>query len=396
MTNLTYLPYIIPATLVIYFLVVVLVVYLYSLQETHRAKIALSAPLAFQTNKRTLFEMYFGVLPPQFTYGSLNTYGGNVLLLCTRVMSFCYIFGLPGLWNFIRNDWDNLYFFTLWNIIMISVYYSMAIISSVIGLLYHQDFLANTTVGIENSWMAVEAPASGDKAYWSAHFHRLSFCMQILFQVAGASALFVTVIAFSFLNPVFDFWNVSAHLVTSLTFITEMSQNSLIVRWHHVVLNMGWAVIYLIYIWPAVASGEITDWPYGFLETENAGCFGWYFALFFFNVIFYFIWYYLSRAKYELIYVNSEAAGAVMSLHLRGTGRGSISSVVGPRSVNGDDSSSNSISRSGSMIDETDNPYRHMASTGYVRSSASMTGSGASSGSDKLAPLQKACEIPRA
>lgn len=306
--------------------------------------------------------MYFGVLPFQFTYSSLNIYGGSVLLLCTRIASFCYIFGLSGLWNFIRNDWNNLYYFTLWNVIMISVYYAMAVASSVIGLVYHADYVSNTTTGIENSWMAVDAPASAEKKYWSDHVQRLSFCMQILFQVAGASALFVTVIAFSFLDPSFVFWNVSAHFVTTMTFLAEMAQNSMIIRWHHVVLNMLWAVIYLLYIWPAVATRQVTNWPYSFLETGSAGSFGWYFALFFINVVFYMLWYYLSRAKYELVYAESEAAREVMSLHLRGTGRGSISSVVGAHS------------HGGSLVDETDNPCRHTASTGYLRAGASMTG----------------------
>lgn len=362
MVDLTYLPYIIPATLVVYGLFVALILYLYAVQERKRAEAAQSGAVALRPKKRTLLEMYFGMLPFQYTYASLNVYGGNLLLLCTRIASFCYIFGLSGLWNFTRNHWDNLYFFTLWNVLMISVYYAMAIISSIIGLLYHADYASNTATGIENSWMAVDAPPTAEKKYWSDHVQRLSFCMQILFQVAGASAMFVTVIAFSFLDPDFGFWNVSAHFVTSLTFITEMSQNSLIIRWHHVVINMLWAIIYLLYIWPAVATGQVTDWPYGFLDTGSPGCFAWYFALFFFNVIFYLVWYYLSRAKYEIVYAESESARNMMSLHLRGTGRGSISSVVGPQS------------HGGSMVDETDNPFRHTASNGYIRSSSSMNG----------------------
>lgn len=325
MTDLTYLPYIIPATVIAYGLVLLLVLYLFNRQERRREEDALCT--AMETKPKPLFDLYFHVLPFQFTYTSLNPYGGNILLLCTRIASFCYIFGISGLWGFIRRDFHNLYFFTNWNLVMISTYYGIAIHSSLIGLVYHNE-VKNESFS-ENSWLTVESPnAVPEKSFWSLYVQRLGFCIQVLFEVAGATAIFVTIIAFTFLNPVFDFWNVCAHFVTSMTFLAEMAQNTMIVRWHHVMLCNGWALVYLVYIWPAVGSGAVTDWPYSFLDTASAGCFAWYFMLFLGDSVIFFLWLYISRFKYEYVYRNSEAAKAVFGMHLRGVGSGSISSYA--------------------------------------------------------------------
>lgn len=318
MTSLKYLAAIIPTTFVAYGLVVGILLYFYNRQEKK-----IIGETAENSNVNNLLVSYFRVLPFENTYQSINPYGGRLLLFCTRLASFGYICGLSGLWNFIRNDWDNLFYFTHWNVIMISVFYGCALACSVIGFIYNEDFRAGKTSG--GSWVTVEATRISnqqrEEAYWSVYAQRLGFCMQILFEVAGGTALFVTVVAFTFLNPSFEFWNVSDHFVTSMTFLAEMAQNSMIVRWHHVLLNMLWALLYLIYIWPAVASGDVTNWPYSFLSVSSAGCFGWYFMLFFGNAIFYSIFYFFSRFKYEIIYRNSPSALWVLVDHYRGTGR---------------------------------------------------------------------------
>lgn len=327
MVNLTYLPYIVPTTGVVYGLFVVLVLYLFNRQERKRELDALYPVL--EARPKPLFELYFGVLPFQFTYQSVNPYGGNILLLCTRIASFGYICGVSGLYGFIRKDFTKLFYFTNWNLIMISVYYGLSIHSSLIGIMYHTE-ITNGSFS-DNSWLTVENPATtSEKSFWSPYVQRLGFCIQILFEVAGSTAMFVTVIAFTFLNPDFDFWNVSGHFVTSMSFLAEMAQNSMIVRWHHVALSLLWALIYLVYIWPAVGSGAVTNWPYPFLDTSGPGSFAWYFVLFFADALFFALWFYLSRAKYELVYRGCDTAKAVFAMHLRGVGSGSISSECPP------------------------------------------------------------------
>ena len=320
MPSLKYLGAIIPTTIVAYGLVVSVVLFFFFRQERRREQAETQTQDTQKAHTRSLLELYFSPVPFQYTYASVNAYGGNILLLCTRIASFCYIFGISGLWNFINNDWSDLFYFTLWNVLMISAYYAMAIAASIIGLVYGDAFVKQENAEHPTSGWFTTAAVGSEGAYWSAHVLRLSLFMQILFEVAGASAFFVTVVAFSVLNPDFVFWNVNVHFLTSMTFLLEMSQNSMIVRWHHVLLNMLWALIYLFYIWPAVATHKVTNWPYDFLDTSNAGCFAWYFVLFFADALFYMLLYYISRMKYEVIYKNSELAGNILPLHLRGTG----------------------------------------------------------------------------
>ena len=374
MTNLAYLPAIIPTTIVAYSIVVLLVLFFFNRQERKREEDALAGSIVVPNQSTSsLFESYFSVSPFQHTYQSVNKYGGNILLLVTRLASFGYICGISGLWNFVRNDWSDLFYFTLWNVVMISVYYGMAVAASIIGLIFNSGLdLGSHTRSIDDSgWLTVSARPGA--AYWSIGMHRFGFCVQILFEVAGGTALFVTIIAFTFLNPQFEFWNVSDHFVTSISFLVEMSQNSMVIRWHHVVLNMLWALIYLFYIWPAVATGKVTNWPYDFLRTESAACFGWYFMLFFLNAIFYFIWYYLSRFKYEYAYSGSELARTVLPLHLAGTG------------VTAASTASSSVGTTSNSIGGISSDYSHeiAAQNSPIKPTLSSTG-GVGSGSNKV------------
>jgi hypothetical protein len=340
MVNQAYLPAIVPVTLGVYLLVVVLVVYIFHRQERRfndsAERPTLTAALLPPTKQLTLVEEYFAVSPFERTYQSLNPYGGRFLLLVTRALSFCYIFGISGLWNWYRQRWTNFFYFTHWNLIMISVYYASVTLSSIVGIIFNAKFRARGGV-MDNSWFAVESSMTvpEESPYWSVHAQRLGFIIQVLYEVAGGSAFFITVIAFTFLNPQFSFWNVNSHFITSMAFLLEMAQNAMIVRWHHVLLNMFWAVLYLLYIWPAVASGAVTQWPYDFLQTANAGCFGWYFVLFLGNVIFYFLWYYLSRVKYECVYAKLESAKGVLLEHYRMLGHQYPGDVHGAHSGSG-------------------------------------------------------------
>ena len=325
MPDLTFLPYIIPTTFICYGIVVMIVVLYFRRQEQRLAEE--NNNNSSTTDGQSLLEKYLSLLPFQYTYMSLNKYGGNYLLLTTRLMSLGYICGV-GIWNFTNHQWNNLFYFTHWNIIMISVYYCSVVISSIIGLIYHNKQINAKAMSMDSSFIAVEAPQpnmielnyNNDQNYWSIHIKRLNFIIQILYEIAGASALFVTVVAFTLLNPKFEFWNVSDHFVTSMTFLCEISQNSLIIRWQHVILNMLWAIIYLIYIWPAVSMKNVTNWPYDFLDTSSGACFVRYLGLFIGNVLFYFLWYYLSRLKYEYIYIQNNNLKHVLYAHYRGTG----------------------------------------------------------------------------
>jgi hypothetical protein len=315
MTNLSYLPYIIPFMVICFAIVIAIILLLFQRQESR---------ITSEPSRRPTWASYLQLQPFHCTYNSVNPYGGSYFLLFTRLLSFGYICGISGLWNFIRNDWDNLFYFTHWNVIMISVYYACAIVASLIGISFRSK-LNSRSVSADGHWLTVEAPAADSlppvaEEGWSVHVQRLNCIIQVLFEVAGASALFVTVVAFVLLNPKFEFWNVSDHFVTSCTFLAEMAQNCMVVRWQHLLLHFLWPMAYLVYIWPAVGFGAVTNWPYDFLSTANAGCFVWYTMLFLGDALFYYIWYSLSRLKYEHVFATSETAKEALVGHFRGTG----------------------------------------------------------------------------
>jgi hypothetical protein len=156
------------------------------------------------------------------TQGIVGEQAAQVILHVTRLISFCFIFGLSGLWSYIEADWGNMWYFTLWNINMLSVYFAAGVISSVIGLLHHREYIeyirhcdaagagAGADIDAEKG-MGVgsvggvggvggvgvggvsvgggrEGRYGGDGGgFWSLHAQRLSILLQVLHQVASAS-----------------------------------------------------------------------------------------------------------------------------------------------------------------------------------------------------------------
>jgi hypothetical protein len=296
MPDLTFLPIIVVVTLIAYVLFATLMLYLYGKQENFRSTGQWNFESSAVLN-------YFEVLPFHFTYSSIHFQSGVYVLLFTRLLSLCFFLGIACLWSFSSDQWTSLFYFTSWNVCLISVYFSLASLSSIFGVCY----------GLQNNEFSEGAVP------WSSNVNRLGFVVQIMYEVAGASAFFITVVAFSLLNPQFEFWNVAHHFLTSISFLIEVAQNTMVVRWHHVLLCMLWAVCYLIYIWPAVAMGDVTNWPYDFLKVGSATSFVWYFVLFFVNGLFYAGWYGLSRAKYEVLFKDFGSVQALLPFHLRAT-----------------------------------------------------------------------------
>jgi len=132
---------------------------------------------------------------------------------------------------------------------------------------------------------------------WSKPLKLLAIAHHLLFEVAGASAMLVTTVAFSLLNPEFAFWNVTIHFVTMCSLLLEMFLNALPVRLDHCPFNISWALLYLTFIWPIVVTGVVSKWPYAFLDTQDWKCFFWYTGLFLINILFYVVWWLFSVTK---------------------------------------------------------------------------------------------------
>mmetsp|Transcript_8578 Transcript_8578/g.12807 ORF Transcript_8578/g.12807 Transcript_8578/m.12807 type:complete len:286 (-) Transcript_8578:281-1138(-) len=203
-------------------------------------------------------------------------------LLCgLRLLFFLWFLGIGVIYKLTRKayrgGWE---YFTNWNLVFISLYYLFAFLSSIFHIVtkYRKD----------------------DMHVSDLVKRRVSTFISIHFAVAGATALFITLVNFTLLSPRFYFFNVVSHFTTSVSFLIEMSLNNIHIHYKEFVFSFVWALLWLIIIWPSVAEG-VKDWPYDFLQTDKAACFAWYNILFVVNFIFYSLWWYMSQLKFRLL-----------------------------------------------------------------------------------------------
>ena len=214
-----------------------------------------------------------------------NSVTSLLLLLVIRLLFFVYFFSIDFIINLEKNNISNyMKYFTNWNCVLITVYYSLALFSSFIGTFY---------------------TIRGNNERWSPIVEMLGYFQYLVFHFGGATALMVTVVAFSLLDSKMYFWNLSVHLFTTISYIVELSLNSFYIQLKYVYLMIGWALLYMIVLWPLVVK-DIYNWPYEFLRVDKPICFLWYTGLFIGCCIFYIIWYSLSRLKSSLVlkYIN--------------------------------------------------------------------------------------------
>lgn len=233
-------------------------------------------------DNRMKFEDTYRSYSPSFTY----------ILFITRTFSLSFIFGISVIVHDII-DINSLYYFTNWNTILISFYFLFAMICSINGLIYDDpsNILVQQTARDETNLINQTS-----KIIWSPEISFFSRILLGLFSICGGSAILVTVIAFTILDPSFTFWNVSVHFVTLIALLVEMSLNKLIVRFDHYPFNITWAYLYLIFVWVLVFMG-VGDWPYFFLQTDSTSSYSSYSGLVFVNLLFYSIWFGLSELK---------------------------------------------------------------------------------------------------
>ena len=215
------------------------------------------------------------------------------VLFITRLASLGYVGGVSVAANYIivsRNQW---FFFTLWNAQLISLYLLLAICCSVIGFIYGNKSISNfCVVKMTNE--------SSTRIVWSAEINRFAHVIHILLEVCGGNSFMIIAVTFIFLDSKFKFWNVSAHFVPVLVMVVELFLNNIFIRFDHFPFNLGWALLYLLFIWPIVYLGVISRWPYFFLKTDTVYCYFYYTGLLIVNFIFYNVWYGFSEFKFRI------------------------------------------------------------------------------------------------
>jgi hypothetical protein len=236
---------------------------------------------------------------------------GQYILLFTRLISLGYMFGNDVVNYYViegRNGW---FWFTIWNVELISVYFFLAVACSIIGLVYGNKISEPYTAATNYRNDHGDAEGGSIDQYY-ARLYWFARIVQAFFEVAGGTAFFVTVVAFTLLNPSFDFWNASVHFATSMFMLAELFLNNIPVRVDHCSINVCWALLYLIFIWPltVLRTSPLSYWPYSFLDTRTPYCFFQYTLLIVLNVIFYLIWYGFYALKvhlYSKLFTDSAA-----------------------------------------------------------------------------------------
>ena len=169
------------------------------------------------------------------TYESHSQFFQYILFL-TRVLSLGYVLGISVIANdILMKDNRSWFYFTNWNTKFIALYFFVAVISSISGVLephvHNQNQYGqnnpNNNNNNNNSNRGIYQENKFDQIFSNLtdlpiiknKKKILAKMIPIFFEVAGGSSILVTVIAFGILDPTFEFWNVSTHLVTVMTMI---------------------------------------------------------------------------------------------------------------------------------------------------------------------------------
>ena len=224
------------------------------------------------------------------------------LLFVTRVSSLAYICGISVAANYVINGQNQWYFFTLWNLELISLYFFLAVGCSIMGFIYGNKSQSNLcVVKVTNE--------SSTRIVWSSTINRFAYMMHVLYEITGGNAFMVISISFILLNRNFTFWNVSAHFVPAMSMLMELFLNNVFVRFDHFPWNLMWPMIFLLFIWPIVYTGVISGWPYFFLRTDTYYCFLFYNGLLIANLVFYLLWYGCSELKFKVRKIFQKSNG---------------------------------------------------------------------------------------
>jgi hypothetical protein len=204
----------------------------------------------------------------------------DVVLLLYRIVAFGWlgVFAtIVGLSVFFPSSW---HYYTLWNLMLISLYFLLAIASSICHLTKAEQTLSQGRA----KWLVVT----------------LGKAVGGCFGFVASSALMVTVLNFMLLNPTPTFWNITQHLTQLVGILIEFSLNGVRVNPQELLLAISWPMLYLVFIWPIVKT-DVREWPYYFLEVSKPGAFVWYHILFLACVVFFFIVYGLDKLKWGQI-----------------------------------------------------------------------------------------------
>ena len=211
----------------------------------------------------------------------LKLKGSSLWILCGFRILFFFWFALFNtvyrMFFFHPRGW---HYYTNWNIYLLGFYYTFSSTSTIL-LMKKEKYSLSEKETVYAEYVAAVA--------------------SVLYTVAGSAAIMITGLNFLLLNPEPTFWNLTLHLSTTLSLLIDMSLNDMAVNRQDVLFSIIWPYCYLVFIWPIVKESVRGEWPYFFVETQNASSFFWYLFLYVMSFLFFVAFYFLHRGKDKLI-----------------------------------------------------------------------------------------------
>ena len=209
---------------------------------------------------------------------------GTIALTIFRISGFFFFFAVGILLNFItytpiEKNWDA---FTHWNMFFIAAYFFCASVSSII-------YVVNEHLISENRSELMCISQLDVLGAFISVFHIITF----------ATALFITIVTFSFLTSELSFWNIVLHLATSIAMLLEFTLTTIDIQFQDAVPHLLWLLLYVVISFIVVRL-ELREWRYYFMKTGTAGCFAWYNLMFILDWLCFFIVFGLSKCKLHI------------------------------------------------------------------------------------------------
>ena len=204
------------------------------------------------------------------------------VLFGTRVASFLWFFIVVWIYRWAAFN-PNYWYFTVWNIILLAIYFLLASICSLHYLL--------------------DPDNKAEYKYWLSPAYR-QLCaewLKTMSDVAGCNAVFVTVVTFGVLDRSMEFWNIAYHLSNSLLMFVDTFQNRIKVEIRSCLSGIIFLYGYCIFAWLLVKAAGIRPWPYFFLKTDSAAAYGWYIGLLVLYFLFFYLWFSLSKQRLKML-----------------------------------------------------------------------------------------------
>jgi hypothetical protein len=226
---------------------------------------------------------------------SSGMYGrsSSLLLLVTRFMSFLFFVVIGMGFNWARPETHGHWqYFTNWNLGLIAGYYTLALSATTFYVLH--EFVFDKP---PNTGSSVTSSSSSTCSNRSGVLRGAGTFLSVYFSIASVTALFVTTVNFVLLDPTPSFFNMTAHLFTSLSFLVDMSLNCIEVKLNEFVFNMSWILLWFAFIWPIVLLGVKPEWPYDFMDSSTPAVLLYFQVLFLLYFLIFYCWQAIGTAK---------------------------------------------------------------------------------------------------